>query len=268
MNGSNYCTEYIEETLTSDDITTPLVLENLLDIKKAVKFRLPDSGILLDIVDPRNITVEAITEKMPNYIAELKLPYDEVALEFTMQNPNSPDKRSTMIILASNKSGGIEFKLVLRILKNGSNFWLDFRLKGFIEPDFNVSLASALSDSSPINETENNVMLYSSYVIMCLVAALQCSNVIELEQAAPLKLNKSRVKKGKEPFFTYKVLTIDSKERLVKQSVLREEEPKSTKRVHLRRGHIRRLEKKTIWVNPCVVGDKSKGMVSKDYKVI
>lgn len=38
-------------------------------------------------------------------------------------------------------------------------------------------------------------------------------------------------------------------------------------RVHLRRGHWRRTKKATIWVKAAVVGEKSKGMIIKDYMV-
>jgi len=46
----------------------------------------------------------------------------------------------------------------------------------------------------------------------------------------PDKLNKSRVKKGKRPFFTYKTLVVD-------------------KEKALRRGSIDLLSKNKVWVN-------------------
>jgi hypothetical protein len=38
-------------------------------------------------------------------------------------------------------------------------------------------------------------------------------------------------------------------------------------RVHLRRGHIRRLPGKNIWVNATIVGNSDLGVVIKDYSV-
>lgn len=38
-------------------------------------------------------------------------------------------------------------------------------------------------------------------------------------------------------------------------------------RVHLRRGHLRRLPGKVVWVQPAVVGSPEKGIIQKDYRV-
>ncbi len=38
-------------------------------------------------------------------------------------------------------------------------------------------------------------------------------------------------------------------------------------RVHLRRGHLRRLPGKVVWVQPAVVGNSEKGIIQKDYRV-
>jgi hypothetical protein len=38
-------------------------------------------------------------------------------------------------------------------------------------------------------------------------------------------------------------------------------------RLHFRRGHIRRLPDKLVWVQPCMVGSLKNGMVMKDYEV-
>jgi len=100
---------------------------------------------------------------------------------------------------------------------------------------------------------------------MCLV--LNCSNVNDNEIITPPKfLNKKRKKKGKVPFFEYRILT-------VKQSDNNDKKPPiggthASPRVHLRRGHIRHLPSgSTTFVQPCVVGDKKRGVIHKDYRV-
>ncbi|MNC48955.1 hypothetical protein D3C75_981010 [compost metagenome] len=99
------------------------------------------------------------------------------------------------------------------------------------------------------------------------MAALSCSNSTAADATPPNPaLNAKRRKAGKTPFFTYKVLTITTN-----GSASSKEGQCGTHgspRVHLRRGHIRRLPEKTVWVNACVVGDKSKGLVQKDYKMV
>ncbi len=97
------------------------------------------------------------------------------------------------------------------------------------------------------------------------IEVLNCSNVVYLD-IAPSRLKQGRIKKGKTPLFTYKTLHI--------KTGMRDEQKNhaggthASPRVHLRRGHIRTLASgKTTWVQPCVVGDKSKGIVHKDYSV-
>lgn len=78
-------------------------------------------------------------------------------------------------------------------------------------------------------------------------------------------MNMKREKKGKQPIFSYKVLVVDPGN--TKSVRGGGKGTHASPRVHLRRGHIRRLPKGNIWVNAAVVGDKSKGMVVKDYAV-
>ena len=101
-----------------------------------------------------------------------------------------------------------------------------------------------------------------------LIGVVQISESISVDDILPPeKLNKSRIKKGKTPFFSYKVLTINSQKGNA-PSNSNSKGSHSSPRIHLRRGHIRKLESKTVWVNACVVGDKKKGAVNKDYQVI
>ena len=39
-------------------------------------------------------------------------------------------------------------------------------------------------------------------------------------------------------------------------------------RQHLRRGHIRRLPTKKVWVNSAIIGNSKNGIIQKDYAVI
>lgn len=66
------------------------------------------------------------------------------------------------------------------------------------------------------------------------------------------------------PIYSHKTLVIAPK---VTPSGERKGGTHASPRVHLRRGHYRRRGGKTIWVKPTTVGDKSRGMVTKDYVV-
>lgn len=101
--------------------------------------------------------------------------------------------------------------------------------------------------------------------VMRFFDVLACSNVATITTPPLTALNKKRAKAGKFPILEYKTLTIIVDE---PRSV---NDPQggahASPRVHLRRGHIRRITpEKRVWVQPCVVGSNH-GMVLKDYRV-
>ena len=79
--------------------------------------------------------------------------------------------------------------------------------------------------------------------------------------------HKKRQASGKQPFFTYKVLEL-TEER--KASDHREFGGHHTSpHMHLRRGHLRQLERKVVWVRPAMINAEStRGVVHKDYGVV
>lgn len=96
---------------------------------------------------------------------------------------------------------------------------------------------------------------------------LNCANVTITEIVAPKMLNKKRKAKGKTPFFSYRVLQVSAPRESGGPGVGGQH---TSPRAHLRRGHIRRLEEKTVWVRPAVVNPgagASVGTVQKEYAV-
>ncbi len=112
------------------------------------------------------------------------------------------------------------------------------------------------------------LMLDSHDELMMLVqscSVLNCANVTTSELAPAAALNKKRQAKGLQPFFTYKVLQLRREERA---SASVDVGQHASPRMHLRRGHLRRLNNKTTWVRPTTVNAQSKlGVVLKDYAV-
>lgn len=100
--------------------------------------------------------------------------------------------------------------------------------------------------------------------ILGLVEVLACANVNTETLPAPKFLNAKRMAKGKVPFFEFKVLTLDLEENS-KSSPKDTRSTHASPRVHLRRGHIRRLPDRSIFVRAAVVGDKNRGVIMKDY---
>lgn len=260
MGNTNFCAQYIQDNKHIEGRAGFIEFA-----KTAIKFRLPDYGIVMSVGDIESKGTAGLTEfpaTFSKYITVMKLPYDRVVLEFNYGN----DK---VIVMAGNHADGtIRFTYSIKGVRNGVSTWLDIRTGVKINPDFSVQSGALSGEVEPLTNDENHIIYYVTYVILGFITALQCSNVVEADQVAEPKLNKSRVKKGKQPFFNYKVLTIDTqKNRSGKaDSVSAGGRSHSSPRAHLRRGHIRRLEDKNIWVNPCVVGDKD--FLSKDYKVI
>jgi len=98
-------------------------------------------------------------------------------------------------------------------------------------------------------------------------SVINCANVTPADIEAPAALNKKRKANGKQPFFSYKVLQLADERR---ESGARDGSggQHASPRMHLRRGHLRRLESKSIWVRPTMVNAESKrGAVFKDYAV-
>jgi len=103
--------------------------------------------------------------------------------------------------------------------------------------------------------------------VLELCEALTCKNIgIATHQEAPVSLNKKRIKKGKLPFYETKMLVVETSSTSA-AGEKRTNSSHSSPRQHLRRGHIRRLPIGNIWVNSCVVGDSSKGIINKSYTV-
>lgn len=103
-------------------------------------------------------------------------------------------------------------------------------------------------------------------MILQACAVMNCENIEIQDLPTNHKLNKSRLKKGKLPFFEYKILGIG--EDSYKRTNHNSNSGDSKKRMHLRRGHLRRLETgKTTWVRNSVINPGEKKVIEKAYKL-
>lgn len=117
-------------------------------------------------------------------------------------------------------------------------------------------------------EDFGNTLVGDSKTVASMCTLLECSNVVYRTWPAPRKLNLKRRKKKREPFFEYKTLVIDPHKARVVGPVVGPQQLRKSPKLHLRRGHIRRLRSggKT-WVSPAMIGSKRRGLVLKDYEV-
>lgn len=96
-------------------------------------------------------------------------------------------------------------------------------------------------------------------------AVIGCSNIQYRDVCPDAALQRRRVQRGKPPLYTYKILVLNPNRVESKSDTIGGHH--ASPRVHLRRGHIRRLPAVNVWVQPCVVGNKKRGIVHKEYRV-
>ncbi len=117
-------------------------------------------------------------------------------------------------------------------------------------------------------ESYGKALMSDCKVVASMCTLLECSNVVYATHPAPRKLNLKRRKRQREPFFEYKTLVIDPhKDRVITQGLVPHNLRRSPK-LHLRRGHIRKLRSGSkTWVSQAMIGSKRRGMVLKDYEI-
>lgn len=253
---TNYCADLLDSLQLSGQHA------NLAEqIKQSIKFRLPDDGMVLDI----NSTGKSIKQRYEPYIPIIKLPYPLVAMEYDLTA--SDGTRQPMVLVAMQGDNNIAVKCIF--YHSGLKKWGVFGGTGRMIGQWGDFTLGADADGCPDpNDSDfRDNMKYAFNVILTLMAALACSNSSIIDDVSPSKVKQDmRKRKGKYPLFSYKVLTIDTQN--TNSGAASGIGTHNSPRIHLRRGHIRRLPNKTVWINACLVGDKSKGMVTKDYRVI
>ena len=115
------------------------------------------------------------------------------------------------------------------------------------------------------SEMEQNSFEEDAYLIGAFFSALNCRNIKKVEHK-PSIVRQAMKKKGKQPLYSTWTLEIDLNKSSEKGQYLGGTH--ASPRVHLRRGHARQYSPgKYTWVQPCAVGNKSLGMIDKDYAV-
>lgn len=101
---------------------------------------------------------------------------------------------------------------------------------------------------------------------------LDCKNIEVVNNNPSPKLNKKRVKNGKEPLIVYKTLEIKNKNNYSNAN----KKNLWNNKIHLCRGHFKEYTEKNplfgkctgrYWWQPSVRGNKNKGVVMKDYLI-
>ena len=98
---------------------------------------------------------------------------------------------------------------------------------------------------------------------------VNCVNVRQETIEPSPALNRKRIKNGKLPFFSYKVLQLPAEPAQgLRAGKVQLEGDRSGPRMHLRRGHPRRLPTgKMTYVRAAIIGSSQKGLVEKSYEI-
>lgn len=243
------------------------------DISNAVKFTLPINGIILED-----------SWKACESLDTLRLPYRSMTLEFDADGTSEgsenmrPDemivtkwvvfltevKDKIVFVFCPRTNGGWKVASIAgafdinkdeRPLIEGDTFWIS-----------QIPFIREISTYSKDIDNSNRILTGIGSIVLGFLGVLSCKNVEQsIHQKASPK-NAQRVKSHKLPLYETKILTLKPTVAQV-SGMVSGLGSHASKRQHLRRGHIRRLESGNIWVNSCVVGDASKGVINKQYKM-
>lgn len=221
---------------------------------KAAKFLLPDGGRILPDKELRGL----------EGLDRLSLPFQTVALEYGCSE--SKQKRITLAterdddIALQHIFGGDSFSQNMAwvptctiLMSRNAPFLLGYG-----------ATHEGLPDVMPLDsECPFEIAVEPAVALLSLLNALACSNV-HIERSYPKKFGKKI--KSALPFDTYHILTIDVPGKA--EGGAGSSGHHRSPREHLRRGHIRRLDGRCIWVNATVVSaGRGAGVVSKDYRM-
>ena len=133
-----------------------------------------------------------------------------------------------------------------------------------ILPQFFQQLANEIGEEEAHSRLKDELAC-EAVSLLEFLEALSCKNVEQSTHQKASPKNAQRIKSHKLPIYETKVLTL--KPTVSQVSRAQSLGTHASPRQHLRRGHIRRLENGNIWVNACVVGDATKGVINKQYKM-
>lgn len=145
------------------------------------------------------------------------------------------------------------------------NTGLAFTLKTAF-PTLANDIKMRVGDNNYIKTAYRDVLDEISAILKFL-SVYQCINI--KTEIIPIGKKSAFKKRAKLARYEYRILKIDSsfkKKYISQKSEIEEFDKRHSPRLHTRRGHLRLLKSgNRIWVNPCLVGTSSNGIIDKDY---
>jgi hypothetical protein len=222
-----------------------------------------------------------------------KLPFDKVIYEYThinkiayMDLSTKPDVKQRIAVLLENiKEETVNCVALYSFFENGKYLpWQVYPISvGFNEQNItskNFQLFNVLGSETTKEEDDIlSVSLISFFNETCVFTdILNCQNVVTKDVLPTEKLNQKRIRNGKLPLYSYKILEVVKGKPRTKNagSVPWDYKSPEAVRFHLCRGHFKTFTEErplfgkysgTFWWNPQSRGDRSKGAIEKEYSV-
>lgn len=257
-----------------------LLVDNLIThLSRAMVFKLPTNGIIFPSAVEKKTPLIAMLDK---YNVPIRLPFGEIIIEFShhSEDMRGGEPWSKCVCIACDMSEPGSFQTFARdVLRNQDNegvfitsvYW-NTDCRSWVPCNCGLLMNSTGIKAVPMTpeiarqygpEVALTDLQMEMQSVVMLMSALACTNVKTAQVQPSAAVNKKRTIMHKSPIRTHHILVLGSET----TNSGAETGTHASPRVHLRRGHVRRLEAKNVWVNACVVGDKSRGVTTKDYSV-
>lgn len=258
-----FCESNHENPSFSTDVAAAEAMSEMARV--GVHFVLNDEGELLDD------SLKGLKGKTIN------LPFSVITVEHY-----SPIKQEKILLLASDDDDAILIMACFNRPHTNTHLWYPEPYSIKLPKDINVTnerytgtmncrvTAKGMYEYNkqkgiPDDEFAQRIGTYERNIEE-MIEVLSCRNVTTANHQDASPVNASRIKAGKLPLYETKMLVIDTK--ATGTSNGGSGGSHASPRQHLRRGHIRRHPTAgNLWINSCVVGDPSKGVINKSYAV-
>jgi hypothetical protein len=224
-------------------------------ITECTSFNMPENGL---IFGKENLKIN-----------DMYIPFDEFCIS-TYHNEGYLGNAKSLIFISKNTwfdFNGVE-RIYAFFFGSNLNMWALMPFYAIIKNFENIKVYEMGEKTEDKGKLQSMAQVSADLILILkeLINALSCRNVEQtIIQKCDAALNARRINKGKLPLYEERILTIKLN---AKQGTGTRTGTHESPRQHLRRGHIRRLETGNIWVNACVVGDSSKGVIKKSYNVV
>jgi len=290
-----YGHDLIEDLKNNQDNNLKLVKNKLIKgLQDAHHFFLGDMGEVLTLVE-KTIYDKKKTRFFQDHLWETATPpYSLTCLHFSV-DPKDIFGEDGKVVPSHHLQLFTKIVILIHhckdgLLLNGWEYfpnkkkWISTLFTVAVEPN-SVDGQTMISYHFPKNfsieiseEYDASIKEDITHILRCANMALillNTKNIVTQEHRPPVKLNKKRIKKGKQPLFTYHTLRLQLPGKR-KKSNGKTEPGDNTTRLHLCRGHFKTYTEENplfgkftgrYWWQPHARGNKDEGVVMKNYAV-